>query len=127
MPQVIFRSPLEELSVEVSEGSTLLQAAEACGAQVGHSCGGACACSTCHVWVRKGLDSLSEQGDMELDRLDLAFDVRAQSRLACQSQVGQQPIEVWITEESLKAWMDENPDVRRSLEAAGKWPPTKFG
>jgi 2Fe-2S ferredoxin len=124
--RVTFRSPLQELTVEVAEGTTLLQAAESCGAQVGHSCGGACACSTCHVWVRKGLDSLSEQDDLELDRLDQAFDVRATSRLACQSQVGKEDLEVWITEESLKAWMDENPDVRRKLEAGGSWPPQKF-
>lgn len=124
MPRVTFRSPLQELTVEVGEGSTLLQAAEDCGAQVGHSCGGACACSTCHVWVRKGLESLSEQDDMELDRLDQAFDVRPFSRLSCQAQLGREEVEVWITQESLSAWMDENPGVRRELEAAGRWPLT---
>lgn len=125
MTKVTFRSPLQEVSVEVAAGSTILEAAEACGAQVGHSCGGACACSTCHVWVKKGLDSLSEQDDLEMDRLDQAFDVRPTSRLACQSKIAGADLEVWITEESLKAFMDENPDVRRSLEAVGKWPPPK--
>jgi 2Fe-2S ferredoxin len=124
--RVTFRSPLQELTVEVPPGSTLLEAAEACDAQVGHSCGGACACSTCHVWVKKGLDSLSEQDDLEMDRLDLAFDVRPASRLACQAKVATDDLEVWITEESLKAFMDENPDLRRALEAEGKWPPAKF-
>jgi 2Fe-2S ferredoxin len=40
--------------------------------------------------------------------------------------VGTTDIEVQITEESLKAFMDENPEVRRALEAEGKWPPAKF-
>jgi 2Fe-2S ferredoxin len=119
-------SPLNDVTVEVAAGTSILDAAEASGAQVGHSCGGVCACSTCHVLVKKGLDSLSEQDDMEMDRLDLAFDVRAVSRLACQAQVGTTDIEVQITEESLKAFMDENPEVRRALEAEGKWPPAKF-
>lgn len=122
MPKVHFQSPLDDVTVEVAAGTTLLEAAEQGGAQVGHSCGGVCACSTCHVWVRKGLESLSEQGDEEMDRLDQAFDVRAYSRLACQSGVGTEDLEVQITEESLSAFMDENPALRHALEAAGKWP-----
>ena len=76
MPKVHFKSPLDDVTVEVPTGTTLLDAAEKCGAQVGHSCGGVCACSTCHVWVRKGLETLSEQTDQEMDRLDMGFDVR---------------------------------------------------
>lgn len=126
MPRVTFRSALQEVVAEVPEGTSLLDAAEKCGGQVGHSCGGVCACSTCHVWVKKGLESLSEQDDMELDRLDLAYDVKPHSRLGCQAKVGSEDIDVWITEESLKAFMDENPNVRHALEAEGKWPPKKF-
>jgi 2Fe-2S ferredoxin len=77
------------------------------------------------VWVKKGLESLSEQSDKEMDRLDQAFDVRAYSRLGCQAEVGDEDIEVAITEESLNAFMDENPDLRRKLEAEGKWPVKK--
>ena len=126
MPRVTFRSAMQEVSVEVADGTSILDAAEECGAQVGHSCGGVCACSTCHVWVKKGFDSLSEQDDMELDRLDLAYDVKPQSRLGCQAKVAGEDIDVWITEESLKAFMDENPVIRKALEAEGKWPPKKF-
>ena len=122
MPKVHFKSPLADVSVEVPPGTTLLDAAERCGAQVGHSCGGVCACSTCHIWVRKGLESLSEQTDMEMDRLDMGFDVRPYSRLSCQTELGSEDIQVEITEESLTAFMDENPAVRRQLEAEGKWP-----
>ncbi|MGQ0507037.1 MAG: 2Fe-2S iron-sulfur cluster-binding protein [Myxococcaceae bacterium] len=122
MPKVHFRSPLDDVTVEVPDGTNILEAAEACGARVGHSCGGVCACSTCHVWIRKGLESLSDQEDAEMDRLDQAFDVRPYSRLGCQALLQGQDIEVQITEESLNAFMDENPDLRHQLEAQGKWP-----
>ena len=125
MPKVHFVSGLEDLTVEVAAGTTVLDAAEACGAQVGHVCGGVCACSTCHVYVKKGLGSLSEQQDDEMDRLDQAFDVKPTSRLSCQSVVGNEDLEIVITEESLTAFMDENPDLRRKLVAEGKWPVRK--
>jgi 2Fe-2S ferredoxin len=122
MPRVRFRSPFEEVVIEVPEGTSILEAAEKAGATVGHACGGVCACSTCHVWVRKGLDSLSDQEDDEADRLDQAFDVRPYSRLACQSLLGSEEVEVDITQESLQAFLDENPELRHRLEAEGKWP-----
>ncbi len=126
MAKVHFISPLQDVTVEVPKGTTVLEAAEQCGAQVGHSCGGVCACSTCHIWVRQGLDSLSEQRDDEMDRLDQAFDVKANSRLACQSEVGDEDLEVVITQESLTAYMDENPEVRKQLIAEGQWPPKSW-
>jgi 2Fe-2S ferredoxin len=122
MPKVNFKSPLDDVSVEVAPGTSLLEAAEQCGAHVGHSCGGVCACSTCHVWVKRGLDSLPEQDDAEMDRIDQAFDVRAFSRLACQAHVDGGDVDVEITQESLSAYLDENPILRRQLEAEGKWP-----
>jgi 2Fe-2S ferredoxin len=122
MPRVHFHSPFDDVSVEVEPGSTLLEAAEKCGAKVGHVCGGVCACSTCHVYVKKGLDSLSEQEDAEMDRLDQAFDVKPHSRLSCQSHLSEEDVNVEITEESLSAFMDENPVLRKQLEAEGRWP-----
>ncbi|RKH47210.1 2Fe-2S iron-sulfur cluster-binding protein [Corallococcus sicarius] len=122
MPKVTFKSPLAEVAVDVPPGTTLLDAAEKGEAQVGHSCGGVCGCSTCHVWIRKGLDSLSEQRDDEMDRLDMGFDVRPYSRLSCQTEVGGEDVTVEITEESLVAFMDENPAIRRQLESEGRWP-----
>ena len=103
-------------------GEFLLSSPAKAGAQVGHSCGGVCACSTCHIWVRKGLETLSEQTDQEMDRLDMGFDVRPYSRLSCQTEVGNEDISVEITEESLTAFLDEHPAVRRRLESEGKWP-----
>ena len=50
-----------------------------------HSCGGVCACSTCHVYVTVGAKSLNEPGDAELDELDQAPELRPASRLGCQT------------------------------------------
>ncbi len=125
MPTVRFVSPLGESVAQVPTGTSLLEAAERAGAPVGHSCGGACGCSTCHLWVRTGHSSLSEPSDAELDRLDSAFDVRPASRLACQALVGGSDVEAWITGESLGAFLDEHPELRRQLEAEGRWPPTQ--
>ena len=72
-----------------SDRHHLKAAAEACGAHLGSACGGVCACSTCHVYVREGLDDLSPMELGEEDRLDGAFDVRPHSRLGCQTQRAQ--------------------------------------
>lgn len=122
MPKVHFKSPLDDVTVDVAPHTTLLDAAEKAGAHVGHSCGGVCACSSCHIWIRKGMESLSEQRDDEADRLDMGFDVRPYSRLSCQTEVGAEDVQVEITEESITAYLDENPALRRQLTSEGKWP-----
>ncbi len=57
------------------------------GVPLEHACGGNCACTTCHVWVKKGAELLSQPDDDEADRLDLAADLQLNSRLACQAQI----------------------------------------
>ena len=101
--KVHFQSPFDDVTVEVPEGTQHPGGRREVRRKVGHACGGVCACSTCHVWVRKGLESLSEQEDAEADRLDQAFDVRPYSRLGCQSLVGERGRRGGITEESLQA------------------------
>lgn len=99
--------------VEVPIGTSLLEAATRAHFPEGSACGGVCACSTCHVHVLRGAQLLSEQEDEEADILDKAFDVRATSRLGCQSKiVGEGEIEVEITRESLEAYENEHPDER---------------
>ena len=124
MPKLTFQNPhgprsTGPLAVEVAPGTSILDAAEACGARVGHACGGNLACSTCHVWVHAGLASLPEVTDKEDDIMDKAFDVRAESRLACQARLGPVDVVVEITEESLRAWLDENPEARKQERPAG--------
>lgn len=50
-----------------------------------HACGGSCACTTCHLWIKEGAGGISEAEDDELDKLDLAADVQLNSRLGCQT------------------------------------------
>lgn len=50
-----------------------------------HACGGVCACSTCHVIVRKGLESCNEPTDDELDMVEQAPGITPESRLGCQT------------------------------------------
>lgn len=54
------------------------------GIDLDHACGGVCACSTCHVVVREGLNTCNEAGDEEEDQLDDAYGLTPQSRLGCQ-------------------------------------------
>jgi 2Fe-2S ferredoxin len=113
MPRVTFLP--DQITVEVAAGTSILAAAKRVGAQVGYACGGVCACSTCHVYVLKGGDSLSEQQENEEDILDKAFDVRATSRLGCQAKVAERDVVVEITRESRQAWLDEHPEEREKL------------
>lgn len=124
MPKITFKNPdgpqsTSELTVEAKPGLSILEVAEECGARVGHACGGNLACSTCHVYVEEGLDSLGEISDKENDIMDKAFDVRPESRLGCQARLADEDVIVEISEESLQAWLDENPELRKKL-AAGK-------
>lgn len=63
---------------------SILDIAFGAGVDIDHACGGVCACSTCHVIVREGLESCNEATDDELDMLDEARGVELQSRLSCQ-------------------------------------------
>jgi 2Fe-2S ferredoxin len=65
------------------EGS-VLDIALGNGVEIDHSCGGVCACATCHVHVREGLESCSEATDDEQDQLDTARELTLESRLSCQ-------------------------------------------
>jgi ferredoxin, 2Fe-2S len=110
MPKITFKGFTE---VDVPIGTSLLEAAQKVDAPEGYACGGVCACSTCHVYVSKGADLLSEQTEEEEDMLDKAFDVRASSRLGCQSKILRDgEIEVEITRESLEAFENEHPEQR---------------
>ena len=69
------------------EPGSLLDVALNFGIPLEHVCGGNAACTTCHVIVRRGMSNLSEMQDQESDRLDTAWDLTPDSRLACQAIV----------------------------------------
>ncbi|MDF1854784.1 2Fe-2S iron-sulfur cluster-binding protein [Pseudooceanicola sp.] len=76
--------------VEVANGMTVMEGARDNGIPgIEADCGGACACSTCHVYVDPAwVDKLPSKGDMEEDMLDFAFEPDpARSRLTCQLKV----------------------------------------
>ncbi len=117
MPKVTFHFEGKEITTEVAAGTNLLEAAQGCGAREGHACGGVCACSTCHVYVSRGYDSLTEASEREEDILDKAFAVKPTSRLGCQAEVTGEDVVAEITAESLQAWYDENPRERAERDA----------
>lgn len=85
MPKITFLP--QNKVVEVPEGTPILDAALDNNIKINHNCGGNCACSTCHVIVEEGFDSLNEVTEDEMDMLDEADDLTDTSRLSCQARV----------------------------------------
>ena len=77
------RLPFQEHGLQES----FLDVAMNHGIHLEHACGGSCACTTCHLFIREGEENLSEPQDNELDRLDTAWDLRTNSRLGCQAVI----------------------------------------
>ena len=105
MPKIVFL-PHEKLCpdgmvVEAKEGETILDVALANGINIEHACEKSCACTTCHVYIREGFDTLAEATDLEEDYLDKAWGVDPDSRLSCQAKVGTEDITVEIPKYSL--------------------------
>ena len=69
----------------IGQDGSLLDIATGVGVEINHSCGGVCACSTCHVHVQEGLRSGPPATEDEEDMLDEAPDVSTDSRLSCQT------------------------------------------
>ena len=69
---------------QIGLDGSLLDIATEAGVSINHSCGGVCACSTCHVYVQQGLGSCSRATEDEEDELDKAPALSPESRLSCQ-------------------------------------------
>ena len=67
-----------------------------------HNCGAVCACSTCHIYIDKGMDSVEELSDKEEDFIDRAVNPRINSRLGCQCvlQPGSGAVEITLPDQS---------------------------
>lgn len=70
--------------IELDSGENLCQGLLNKGIKIEHACDMSKACTTCHVVVRKGFNSLEEMDDVEADLLDRAWGLEPDSRLACQ-------------------------------------------
>lgn len=82
--------------IQALPGTTICEALLDHEIEIEHACDMSCACTTCHVVVRKGLESLNEPEETEEDLLDRAWGLEPQSRLGCQAFLAQQDITVDI-------------------------------
>ena len=82
--------------IEARPGETICAALLENDIPIEHACEQSCACTTCHVIIREGFDSLEEPDDNELDHLDTAWGASVLSRLSCQTKVGEGDITVEI-------------------------------
>ena len=100
MPQIVFL-PNEEhcpegAVVDAKAGETIIEAALRNGIEIEHACEMSCACTTCHVIVREGFNSLEASDELEDDMLDKAWGLEPESRLSCQARVADQDLVVEI-------------------------------
>lgn len=100
MPQIIFL-PNEQMCpdgmvIEAEKGETICDAALRNHIDIEHACEKSCACTTCHVYIREGMSSLNENTDDEDDMLDKAWGLDPDSRLSCQTVVGDNDLTVEI-------------------------------
>ncbi|WED21349.1 ISC system 2Fe-2S type ferredoxin [Vibrio sp. JC009] len=105
MPKIIVL-PNEELCpdgavLEAESGETVLDVALKNGITIEHACEKSCACTTCHVIVREGFDSLEESDELEDDMLDKAWGLEPESRLSCQAKVADEDLVVEIPKYTL--------------------------
>lgn len=97
-----FEDGSDAIELEAGSGNTLLEIALLNDIKINHNCGGVCACSTCHVYIEEGMESLEESTDKEEDFIDRARDPRLNSRLSCQCDLleGEGRIEVTVPDQS---------------------------
>ncbi len=92
MPKITFlphpESCPDGVTVEAKTGETIIDAALRNKINIEHACEMSCACTTCHVVVKEGFQSLPASDEEEDDLLDRAWGLTPQSRLSCQAKVG---------------------------------------
>lgn len=76
-----------EQTVMGSKTQSILEVALENGINIEHACGGVVACSTCHVYIEKGSEALSEATEAEDDRVEEAAGLQRNSRLGCQCEI----------------------------------------
>ncbi len=82
--------------IDAEPGDNLIELALANGVEIEHACEMACACTTCHVILREGFDSLEESEELEDDLLDKAWGLEPDSRLSCQVEIGDEDLVIEI-------------------------------
>ena len=87
--------------IEAEKGMSICEALLENGIEIEHACEMSNACTTCHIYVRSGLDSLGVADEIEDDMLDKAWGLDMQSRLSCQAIVGDVDLEIEIPKYTL--------------------------
>lgn len=87
--------------LQVSAGTSICEALLDNDIKIEHACDMSCACTTCHVIVRAGLNSLNAAEEEEEDLLDRAWGLEPQSRLSCQAIMAQEDVTVEIPKYSI--------------------------
>ncbi len=82
--------------LDAEAGTSICDALLDNGIDIEHACEKSCACTTCHVIVREGFDSLEDAEEIEEDLLDKAWGLEPKSRLSCQAIVAATPLVVEI-------------------------------
>ena len=105
MPQLIVLPHVElcpeGTAIEAKPGETICDTLLANGIEIEHACEKSCACTTCHVIVREGFDSLDPSEEKEDDLLDKAWGLEPQSRLSCQAILSNQDVTIEIPKYSI--------------------------
>ena len=100
MPQIIFLPHVEICPegavIEAEPGISICDAALGNGIEIEHACEKSCACTTCHVYIREGAESLEAASEDEEDLLDKAWGLDPDSRLSCQAIVGDKDLVIEI-------------------------------
>ena len=87
--------------IDAQTGQSICEALLENHINIEHACDMSCACTTCHVIVRAGIDSLNEAEEEEEDLLDRAWGLEPQSRLSCQAIIAQKDLVVEIPKYSI--------------------------
>ena len=87
--------------IKAAPGTSMCEALLENGIEIEHACECSCACTTCHVIVREGYNSLNEPEELEEDLLDKAWGLEPESRLSCQAIVADTPLVVEIPKYSI--------------------------
>ena len=82
--------------IEAKEGVSICDSLLENGIEIEHACEKSCACTTCHVVVRKGFDTLDASEENEDDLLDKAWGLEPMSRLSCQAVVKDENLTIEI-------------------------------
>ena len=91
----------EGAEITAPAGTSICEALLDNNIKIEHACEMSCACTTCHVIVREGYDSLNPPDEDEEDLLDRAWGLTPQSRLSCQAIVGARDLTVEIPKYSI--------------------------